>query len=603
MGRRKGTKGSSAPRKRVEGKKRSTRSGGVAPRSRTNREPRGGSASVASAAPSPRSPHQRKSASAKARRPARAAAPPRAHRADIHPLDRAIAELRSELARSPDDATLYARLGALHYRRGDLRDAEACYRRAVELQSDRAAFHNNLGNVLCDLGRMKDGIAAYEQARALERAADPEKGPSAETEANLEIARLEYRLVHERIEYLERAVHLDVGSAEALNALGGGYLLRNQREEALSAFRKAAALDPRSVHAARNIGFAYAMDPAGPDDLTEAMRELAEHVVRFPKEPRLYLHQGELLETAGLLEETEQRYLRALKVDPRCLEAYDMLGRLREAIMALDSVDETSRDVEAVLERLAGEARESKGPWAPYDKAFAEVARARFYRRAPADARLLDRLLREAIGNVELGTEEAREVAVAAGVLRAQLLEGEGRRDEAALVLEGLGEKLPEAGRLWFERGGLAFRSGEVALAVEAFERATLAEPQEALAYRSLRFAFEGYRRYRTERVRFEAAMRKNPRDALAHHHLALTALSVLKDEEALFHFTRALELDGRLAEAACGRARALQRQGHLRDAEAAFREALAIDPDCGEARRALEEFDAPAFAAPPNGA
>lgn len=516
---------------------------------------------------------------------------PHARRPDIHPLDRAIAELRNELARTPDEATLHARLGALHYRRGDLREAEAFYRRAVELLPHRPAFHNNLGNVLCDLGRMKEGILCYETAMALEKNAAPRKGPSAEAETNLELARREYRLVHERIEYLEKAVQLDVGSAEALNALGGGYLLRGQRARALEVFRKAAQLDPRNPFAALNAGFAHTLDLAGDGDVTGVLAELAEGAVRFPHEARLFIHQGELLENAGLLEEAEDKYRRALKADPCCLEAYDLLGRLREALGLAGVKDETHRDAAAALAKLERGARakdEASGAAAVYGQAFAAVARARFERRAIADPAAIDTLLREALRLAETAGPREHAAAVKAAALRAQLLEAEGRRGEAAVVLDEACARFPQSGRLWQERGSLALRTGEIALAVDAFERATLAEPQDALAYHWLRFAFEGYRRYRTERVRFETALKARPNDPAAHYHLALAALSVLKDEEALFHFTRALELDPRLAEAACGRARALLRQGHAKEAAAAYDQALAIDPACLEALRAL---------------
>ena len=61
-----------------------------------------------------------------------------------------------------------------------------------------------------------------------------------------------------------------------------------------------------------------------------------------------------------------------------------------------------------------------------------------------------------------------------------------------------------------------------------------------------------------------------------------------LKHEEALFHFTRALELDPRLSDAACGRGRALQRLGHLQEAESAYVKALEIDPENAEAQRSI---------------
>jgi len=289
-----------------------------------------------------------------------------------------------------------------------------------------------------------------------------------------------------------------------------------------------------------------------------------------------------------------------LRADARCLEAYDLLGRLREAAGTAVARDATARAVGSILGRLLSDAQTVReragaaaGPAPAYDLAFVEVARARFERRPLRGAAEVDALLREAWNAADPADEAQTRVCVDAAVLRAHLLEADGRKDEAALVLDGACERLPQSGRPWFERGGLALRMGEIALAVEVFERAILARPQEAVPYQSLRFAFEGYRRYRTERVRFEAAMRNNPHDPLAHHHLALAALSVLKDEEALFHFTRALELDPRLAEAACGRARALQRQGHPQEAEAAYRKALAVDPACAEALRALQHFAA----------
>jgi Flp pilus assembly protein TadD len=69
---------------------------------------------------------------------------------------------------------------------------------------------------------------------------------------------------------------------------------------------------------------------------------------------------------------------------------------------------------------------------------------------------------------------------------------------------------------------------------------------------------------------------------------MALAALSVIKDEEALQHFTRALEMDPRLSDASCGRGRALQRLGQWALAEIAYEKALDIDPENPEAQRSL---------------
>ena len=536
-----------------------------------------------------------------------------ARRADIHPLDRAIAELRAALARTPDDHTILSRLGALFYRRGDLEEAEKNYHQAIALCPSRPSLFNNLGNVFCDMGRMRDGIAAYEHAMAIDKTLAPDHPPSPEAEANLALAKMEFRLIHERVEYLEKAAQLDVSSAEALNTLGCGYLLRGQREKALETFRQAAKLDARNVFAALNTAFVHTIN-IGAADRGDAQREIAAAIIRFPGEARLLIHQGELLENNGMLEEAEARYLRALQSEPRCYEAYDILGRLREALGFAHTRDETAQAVDralAALERTARERRakdgSASGALPLYDLAFAEIARARFARRPITQGAAVDALLREACAEPtppapfpkrEGGERHnppptsiespARFVAAHAAIMRARLLESEGRRDEARVVLEKVSVAQPESPRLWCERGSLALRSGMIAEAVELFDQATLRQPQDAVACHSLRFAFEGYRRYRTERVRFESSMKADTRDALAHHHLALAALSVLKDEEALFHFTRALELDPRLSDAACGRGRALEKLGHFDEAESAYLKALDIDPDNPEAQRAL---------------
>ena len=525
--------------------------------------------------------------------------PARARRPDIHPLDRAINELRGELARNPDDPSVLSRLGALFYRRGDLVEAERFLRKAIGANPRRSNYHNNLGNVLCDMGRMKDGIEEYEAAIAIEKSDDPEKPPSPEAATNLELAKTEYRLVHERIEYLERALDLDVGSPDESNALGCGYLLRGDRERALELFRVAAKSDPRNLQAALNIAFAHTLDTSA-ENVNAAAAETAEFIARFPGVGRLYIHWAELLESSGLLDEAEELYTRAIKHDQRCLEAYDLLGRLRQGQGTLSSQDDSWRAVQIALKDLESGAGKvsKKTPGAPttaqalYDTALAAVARSRFFRKPLPEWKSVDAVLRAAAQEGLLPSNAdnvaVQTVAARAALLRAQLLEGDGKRDEAMVVLENIPLTDEMTSKIWFERGALALRAGEIEKALRSFDKATLANPRDAVAYHSLRFAFDGYRRYWTEKVRFEAANKANARDALAHYHFGMALYSVLKDEEALQYFKKALEYDPRLSDAACGMGRALQRQGHRKESEAAFLKAMEIEPGHPDAKRLL---------------
>ncbi len=521
-------------------------------------------------------------------------------RPDIHPLDRAINELRGELARNPDDPTVLSRLGALFYRRGDLAEAERFLRKAIAVNPRRSNYHNNLGNVLCDMGRMKDGIEEYEVALAIEKSEDPEKPPSPEAATNLELARTEYRMIHERIDFLERALALGLGTVDEFNALGCGYLLRGDRVKALALFRRAAENDPRNLQAGLNIAFAHTLD-MNAERINEAVAETAGCIARFPGVGRLYIHGGELLESSGLFDEAEERYTCAIKHDPRCIEAYDLLGRLRNAQGTLGSQDDAWRAVQTALKELESGAVKTSGktPDAPsaaqafYDAGLAAVARARFFRRPLTDVKAVDGLLRAAAQEGLLPSNAANAAVIGttarASLLRAQLLENDGKRDEAMVVLDNIPLAGETIAKIWLERGALALRSGEIDKALRSFDKATLANPRDAVAYHSLRFAFEGYRRYWTEKIRFETATKANPRDAIAHYHYGMALYSVLKDGEALQYFKKALEIDPEMADAATGTGRAYQRQGHLKEAEAGFLKALEIEPGNADAARLLK--------------
>ena len=56
-------------------------------------------------------------------------------------------------------------------RRNDLGVAEARFRHALTLKPDLADAHNNLGNVLKELGRLDDAHQSYSQALALDPSA------------------------------------------------------------------------------------------------------------------------------------------------------------------------------------------------------------------------------------------------------------------------------------------------------------------------------------------------------------------------------------------------------------------------------------------------
>src|SRR5262245_3334645 len=64
----------------------------------------------------------------------------------------------------------YNNLGRMHHERGELVDAEGCYRLALCCSDDLALYWFNLGVVLEDTGRRAEAMAAYEHALSLDAA-------------------------------------------------------------------------------------------------------------------------------------------------------------------------------------------------------------------------------------------------------------------------------------------------------------------------------------------------------------------------------------------------------------------------------------------------
>jgi tetratricopeptide (TPR) repeat protein len=75
--------------------------------------------------------------------------------------------LHAALALAPETADLHYRLGQLYEmdeQQGDLRRALRCYRQAVALMAEDAAYQHALGRVLFLLGKKKSGLAALAKA-------------------------------------------------------------------------------------------------------------------------------------------------------------------------------------------------------------------------------------------------------------------------------------------------------------------------------------------------------------------------------------------------------------------------------------------------------
>ena len=71
---------------------------------------------------------------------------------------------------NPDAAGAWINIGTVHYREGDLHEAEYSYRQALKAFPDYALAHFNLGNVCEETGRLEEAVEHYSAAISLDDA-------------------------------------------------------------------------------------------------------------------------------------------------------------------------------------------------------------------------------------------------------------------------------------------------------------------------------------------------------------------------------------------------------------------------------------------------
>ncbi len=257
------------------------------------------------------------------------------------------AAYRKALELDPEYACAHRRLGdLLQFHLGRYEEAEAAYRRAMDLDPTDAYPHDVLGNLLHHrLGRCEEAEAVYRKAMELDpRDAYPHRGLG---------DLLQYRLgrYEEAEAAYRKALELDPMDANSHNGLGNLLQHRLGRyEEAEAAYRKAIELDPKYARPYGGLGNLLQFHSGRYEEAEAAYRKAIE---LDPKYARPYGGLGNLLQFhSGRYEEAEAAYRKAIELDPKnahphnalCLLYQFHLGRWREAGEAIERAIELAPD-------------------------------------------------------------------------------------------------------------------------------------------------------------------------------------------------------------------------------------------------------------------
>ncbi len=207
------------------------------------------------------------------------------------------------VAKRPGNAFAENNLGQALFLEGRVPEAEAHYRRALQLDPADAQAHYNLANILANDGRLPAGIAEYTAALRLRPA-------FFEAHNNLGLAWEKAGRLPEAIAEFEATLRLQPGSFEACCNLADVLAQAGRIPEAIAQYEQALRINPASASAQENLGQALAQAGRVP----EAVSHLAEAARLEPRDSDLRSNLALALDHLGRRAEAEVQLAAAARL-------------------------------------------------------------------------------------------------------------------------------------------------------------------------------------------------------------------------------------------------------------------------------------------------
>jgi tetratricopeptide (TPR) repeat protein len=174
--------------------------------------------------------------------------------------------LRATVDGNPSAWMAHTLLGNILAERGDLAQALARHRRAIEIEPGYFGAHNNLGIALAGLVRHEEAVASYRRALGLEPR-------NVDARYNLGNSLAALGRWEEAIDSYAEYLRSRPDSVEALNNIGNCFAALGRRQEAIRHFGEALARNPDFAEARLNL--AKALDREGRGEEAAAHRRRA----------------------------------------------------------------------------------------------------------------------------------------------------------------------------------------------------------------------------------------------------------------------------------------------------------------------------------------
>jgi protein O-GlcNAc transferase len=237
---------------------------------------------------------------------------------------------------STNDAEAHNNLGVTLQGLGKLEEAETSYKKAIAINPEYAEAHSNLGLTLQELGRLEEAKTSYKKAIAI-------KPEFAEAHSNLGITLKELGRLEEAETSYKKAIAIKPEYAKAHSNLGNTLKELGRLEEAETSYKKAIAMQPDYAEAHTNLGLT--LQELG--KLEEARTSYEKAIAIKPEYAEAHSNLGNALKELGRLEEAETSYEKAIAIKPEYAEAHYNLGI---TLQELDRLEEAEVSYKKAIE-------------------------------------------------------------------------------------------------------------------------------------------------------------------------------------------------------------------------------------------------------------
>ena len=453
-----------------------------------------------------------------------------------HPA--AISYLSEACKRYPANPRLYYLIGSCYYRDKQYNESMNAYKRALEIDPDYILAYDGLSLVCLRLRRYPDAIDAI--TKVIEAEGNREDSLVVIHDIGCIVG--DANEFPEAAEYLPQVVDLLLrrlsfrpDDSYALRNLEGAYNKLGRLEDALAVAKRLCAAAPDDASSYRRLG-----------DIYEKLGRIHSAIESYSK--------------ATELEPTNADYHRGLG------DLYQLLGYSHLAVPCYDqAIANDSTDILTLMS---------------LEKAYLKMAEGR---KETGDIEGAVSVLREGANKLVPDLSASHLTCIAAITYR-----DAGREAEGVTILEEWVRANSESWLCWSYLASFHRNAGRLEQAIESFMGLLRVDGNRPENHVKLGEVYLRLKRSGEAADCFRAAIRLDPRNAEAHVRLAEVYLETNFPTEALSFVETALQIDGHTAEAHRYLGNAYRQLNRLDDAERAYEQAVATNPNDVEARVAV---------------